>query len=97
MPEAKTAVCQGTYLFWLDLTGYCRLADGNIDVKKLEYAMQQIGRVALDEGYIFGREGAGYERINVAMPRALVEDCMKRIKKAADWLKAEAEAEAEDE
>ena len=95
MPEAKTAVCQGTYLFWLDLTGYCRLADGNVDVKKLEYAMQQVGRVALDEGYIFGREGAGYERINVAMPRALVEDCRKRIKKACDWLKAEAEAKNE--
>ena len=48
--------------------------------------MQQIGRVALDEGYIFGDEGNGYERINVAMPRALVEDCMMRMKTAADWL-----------
>ena len=36
-----------------------------------------------------------YERINVAMPRSLVEDCMKRIKKACDWLKAEAEAKNE--
>ena len=80
MPKAKTAVCQGTYLLWVDMNGYCS------DIKKLEYAMQQIGRVALDEGYIFGDEGNGYERINVAMPRALVEDCMMRMKKAADWL-----------
>ena len=83
MPKAKTAVCQGTYLLWVDMSGYCS------DEKKLEYAMQQIGRVALDEGYIFGQEGAGYERINVAMPRSLVEDCMQRMKKAADWLEAQ--------
>ena len=80
MPKAKTAVCQGTYLLWVDMNGYCS------DIQKLEHAMQQIGRVALDEGYIFGDEGNGYERINVAMPRALVEDCMMRMKKAADWL-----------
>ncbi len=93
MPKAKTAVCQGTYLMWVDMRDYCRIGDdnGELDVKKLEYAMQQVGRVALDEGYIFGREGAGYERINVAMPRVLVEDCMNRIKMAAEWLETGAE------
>lgn len=80
MPKAKVAACQGTYLLWLDMNEYCS------DEKKLEYAMQQIGRVALDEGYIFGEEGAGYERINVAMPRAMVEDCMNRILAATEWL-----------
>ena len=89
MPKAKTAVCQGTYLMWVDMNGYCR------DRQRLEYAMQQIGRVALDEGYIFGEEGSGYERINVAMPRSLVEDCMMRMKKAAEWLEKQAESKAE--
>ena len=48
--------------------------------------MQKEGRIALDEGYIFGQEGAGYERINVAMPRVLVEDAMERMARAAEWL-----------
>lgn len=80
LPKAKMAHCQGTYLVWIDCSGYCD------DAQKLEQAMQQIGRVALDEGYIFGSEGAGYERINIAMPRSMVEDCMVRMEKALTWL-----------
>ena len=33
----------------------------------------------LDEGYIFGEEGAGFERINVACPRFILEDAMRRL------------------
>ena len=48
-----------------------------------------MGHLALDEGYIFGEEGQGYERINVAMPRSLVEEAMKRMEKAVRWLEEE--------
>ena len=44
--------------------------------------MQKKARVALDEGYIFGDAGRGFERINIATPRSVVEDCMDRILKA---------------
>ena len=93
MPKAKTAACQGTYLLWVDMNGYLNCTEGDEEarqkeVERLEYAMQKIGRVALDEGYIFGTEGGGYERINVAMPRSLVEDCMERMAKAAEWLES---------
>ena len=80
LPKAAMAQCQGTYLVWLDFRAYCS------DHVLLEQAMQKEGRIALDEGYIFGQEGAGYERINVAMPRVLVEDAMERMAKAAEWL-----------
>ena len=48
--------------------------------------MQETARIAFDEGYIFGEEGNGFERINAAMPKRCVEDCMNRIKKALDTL-----------
>lgn len=36
----------------------------------------------LDEGYIFGDEGKGFERINMASPRSMIVECMERIHKA---------------
>lgn len=44
--------------------------------------MQKKAKVALDEGYIFGDEGRGFERINVASPRSVIEECMNRIRTA---------------
>ena len=74
LPKAHMVDCQGTYLVWLDLNGYCR------DHVQLEQLMQNKARLALDEGYIFGEEGIGFERINVASPRSVIEDCMNRLK-----------------
>lgn len=76
LPQAEVIDCQGTYLVWLNLGAYCS------DEKALEELMHKKAKVALDEGYIFGEEGIGYERINVAAPRSTVEECMKRIKAA---------------
>lgn len=80
LPKALMTEVQGTYLVWLDFNAY------EPDPVKLEKLMQETARVAFDEGYIFGDEGKGFERINVAMPKARLEDCMVRIKKALDTL-----------
>ncbi len=77
LPKAHMVPSEGTYLAWIDFNGY---VDG--DAEKLEEIMQKKARVALDEGYIFGDAGRGFERINIATPRSVVEDCMDRILKA---------------
>ena len=77
LPKAHMVPSEGTYLTWIDFNGY---VDG--DAEKLEEIMQKKARVALDEGYIFGDAGRGFERINIATPRSVVEDCMDRILKA---------------
>lgn len=64
---------EGTYLLWLD---FKRLEP---DPLKLERLMQEKARVALDEGYVFGPEGNGFERINLAAPRARIQELMNRI------------------
>lgn len=74
LPKARMADTEATYLVWIDFSAY------ESDPKKLEYMMQNTARIAFDEGYIFGEEGNGFERINIAMPRKQVEECMKRIK-----------------
>lgn len=77
LPKAHMVPSEGTYLAWIDFNGY---VDG--DAEKLEEIMQKKAKVALDEGYIFGDAGRGFERINIATPRSVVEDCMDRILKA---------------
>lgn len=54
--------------------------------KQLEDIMLNKAKVLLDEGYIFGEEGAGFERINVASPRSIIEECMNRIRSAFEGL-----------
>lgn len=76
MPEVTMSDTQGTYLIWLDFRAYCN------DEKKLEKLMHESAKVALDEGYIFGDEGKGFERINMASPRSMIVECMERIHKA---------------
>ena len=77
LPKAHLVKAEGTYLAWIDLNGYV-----DRDEKKLEELMQKKAKVALDEGYIFGEEGRGFERINVASPRSVIEECMNRIRTA---------------
>lgn len=74
LPKVKMVMPEGTYLVWLDFREY------GLDSKELENVMLHEAGVLLDEGYIFGEEGIGFERINVASPRSIIEDCMNRIK-----------------
>lgn len=73
LPLAKVVKTEGTYLVWIDLRAYEK------DPTKLEKLMQEKAKVALDEGYIFGEEGNGFERINVASSRVVIEEAVKRM------------------
>ncbi|MPM49303.1 hypothetical protein SDC9_96032 [bioreactor metagenome] len=44
--------------------------------------MLKKAKVALDEGKIFGKEGNGFERINLATPKSFIVELMDRIAKA---------------
>lgn len=76
LPKAKLIPAEGTYFAWIDFNGY------EFTYTQLEKLMIEKAEVALNEGYIFGKEGKGFERINVACPRSILEDCLNRIKEA---------------
>lgn len=73
LPKAIVSPCEGTYLMWVDMRAYCK------NEKELEERMQKEAGVLLDEGYIFGESGAGFERINCACPRNILQDALERI------------------
>ena len=74
LPEAKYRVSEGTYFAWIDFRAY------GYSAEELEERIQKRAGILLDEGYIFGEEGSGWERINVACPRSILEECMNRMK-----------------
>ncbi len=65
---------QGTYLAWFDCN---RLG---LDHKDLRKKFMAEAKIFLDDGSIFGAEGNGFQRINIACPRAILEDAMQRVK-----------------
>lgn len=71
-PEIKIADHQGTYLLWLDFNAL------GMDHEALEKHMIKHD-LFLDEGYIFGKGGQGFERINLASPTRFIEDLCKKI------------------
>ncbi len=77
MPEIKFIKPEGTYLAWLDFS-----ALGFENEKALETWMQKDVKLALDEGYIFGKGGEGFERVNVACPRKIINEALTQIEKA---------------
>jgi cystathionine beta-lyase len=80
LPKIKFKKPEGTYLAWLDFKGL------GMEKSQLESWMREEAKLALDEGYIFGNGGEGYERINVACPRSILKESMERIEKAVNKL-----------
>ncbi len=79
LPQAQVIPTEGTYLVWLDFR------ELEPDSAKLERLMLDEAKVALDEGYFFGPEGAGFERINVACSRSILQQALKQIVKAFQY------------
>lgn len=72
-PKIKVVVPEGTYLLWLDFTGF-DLSDKEINERILNKA-----KVWLDSGNMFGKEGEKFQRINCATPRATLKAALERI------------------
>jgi aminotransferase/cystathionine beta-lyase len=77
MPAVKVYDLEGTYLNWMDFRGL------GLGRNELEDYAQLNAKVLFDEGYIFGDEGDGFERINLACPRPILDTALTRLKQAA--------------
>ncbi len=67
---------EGTYLVWLD----CR--DLGLDDDALARFLCQEAKVGLNAGASFGTGGEGFMRMNIACPRATLEEGILRIERA---------------
>lgn len=72
----KVVPPQGTYLVWLD----CR--DLGKEAAELSDFFVKQAKVGLNRGDMFGKEGAGYMRINIGCPRETLEKALLQIEAA---------------
>jgi cysteine-S-conjugate beta-lyase len=76
IPEIKVIRPEGTYLVWLD----CRkLAMTN---EELDTFFKEKAMLWLDDGPMFGEGGQGFQRINIACPRSILAEALRRIEMA---------------
>jgi bifunctional pyridoxal-dependent enzyme with beta-cystathionase and maltose regulon repressor activities len=76
IPKITVFPLEGTYLQWLDFRAF------GMDYQELERFMINEAEWFLDEGAMFGEEGRGFERVNIACPTAVLEEALDRLRRA---------------
>jgi len=76
LPEAKFRIPEATYLGWVDISAYL---PGENELPR--FFAEKAG-VLLEGGNMFVQNSDGFIRLNVACPRSLLEDGVKRISEA---------------
>lgn len=78
LPQIKLVEPQGTYLVWLDLSAL------SLSEKELDYLIVNKAKLWLDNGTMFGKEGEGFVRINIACPKETIKKAFWNLKNAID-------------
>lgn len=73
LPEFPITRLEGTYLVWMDCSSLGMPSDA------LEHALLDDTRLWLNAGTMYGAEGEGYMRWNIACPRSVMLDGLNRF------------------
>ncbi|MBP3206276.1 MAG: pyridoxal phosphate-dependent aminotransferase [Lachnospiraceae bacterium] len=76
LPGVRMIEPEGTYLVWLDFRGL------GLCERELEDLIVNQAKLWLDSGAIFGKVGEGFERINIATQRSVLQEAFERIRRA---------------
>ena len=76
LPQLKVIVPEASYLVFIDFNAL------GLSQKELVALCTNQAHLALNDGAIYGKEGTGYMRINLACPRSIVEQALTQLKEA---------------
>ncbi|AEJ43867.1 aminotransferase class I and II [Alicyclobacillus acidocaldarius subsp. acidocaldarius Tc-4-1] len=76
LPDIRMIRPEGTYMVWLDFR-----ALGMSD-EELDRFLREEARLGLNEGHIFGSQGSGFQRMNIACPRSLLRQALQQLQDA---------------
>ena len=76
MPEITLSDPQGTYLLWMDFRKY------KLGENELENILINKAKIWMNKGSMFGVEGKGYYRMNIALPRSLLYKALEQLSSA---------------
>ena len=75
-PQVKLIEPEGTYLIWLDFS------ELGLNEEQLEDLIINQAGLWLDAGTMFGAGGDGFQRINIAAPRLILEQALTQLERA---------------
>lgn len=78
IPQIRPIEVESTFLMWLD----CR--ELGLAHDKLVDLFVNKARLALNSGAMFGKEGEGFMRLNVGMPRSILQQALENLKAAVN-------------
>ena len=73
LPQVRLVEPEGTYLLWLDCSAL------QLDDKMLDDLIVNQAKLWLDPGPMFGPGGEGFQRINMACPRATLQKALEQL------------------
>lgn len=77
LPMLHVTRLEGSYLMWIDMRAL------GLPVEELERALMEDAHVFFDDGYYFGDEGRGFQRVNIACP---TESVMTALERLHNWI-----------
>lgn len=80
IPEARLVEPQGTYLVWVDFSDVPHFRE--LNHREMDRFMVHEANLWLDGGTMFGAGGEGFQRFNIACPRAVLEKALMQLKEA---------------
>lgn len=78
IPQIKPVKPEATYLVWLD----CKKL--GMDKSQLKRFFIEKAKLGLSDGPIFGEEGTGFQRMNIACPQQKLKTALERLNKATN-------------
>jgi cystathionine beta-lyase len=76
LPRVTVSPLEGTYLIWLDFRRY------GLSPQELRDCIMGKARLGLNDGPMFGPGGEGFQRMNIACPRATLQEALDRLRVA---------------
>jgi cystathionine beta-lyase len=73
LPRVNASSLEGTYLVWLDFRDY------GFSNQALKDCMIQRAGLALNDGPMFGPGGEGFQRMNIACPRLVLQRALEQL------------------
>ncbi len=80
IPRIRVIRPEGTYLVWLD----CR--ELGLGREELRDFFREKAKLGLDDGYLFGPGGEGFQRMNIACPRCTLEKALDVLEQAVNGI-----------
>jgi cystathionine beta-lyase len=73
LPKIRLVEPQGSYLLWLNFSEY------GLTQQELDHRIAEGAKLWFNSGTMFGTEGNGFQRINIACPKSVLIDALERL------------------